>query len=86
MKRVISCLVLYVVLEKLVSGDSNGRTMIVKIFHESIFFFFYMYIVAFVELDSLMKFQNFFTQIDHYLNLEKDDAMHYLNLEKHNRK
>lgn len=46
-----------------------------------------MYIVAFVELDSLMKFQNFFTQIDHYLNLEKDDAMHYLNLEKkHNRK
>lgn len=42
-----------------------------------------MYIV---ELDSLMKFQNFFTQIDHYLNLEKDDAMHYLNLEKHNRK
>lgn len=60
MKRVISYLVLYVVLEKLVSS-SGDRMMIVKIFHEYIFFF--IYIVAFVELDGLFK--NFFTQIDH---------------------
>lgn len=61
MKRVILYLVLHVVLEKLVSS-SGDRMMIVKIFHEYIFFF-YIYIVAFVELDGLFK--NFFTQIDH---------------------
>lgn len=62
MKRVISYLVLHVVLEKLVSS-SGDRMMIVKIFHKYIFFFLYIYIVAFVELDGLFK--NFFTQIDH---------------------
>lgn len=73
MKRVISCLVYTSSsrnLFRVVPAIGGTGTMIVEIFHESIFFFIHLYnFVHFVELDGLMKFKNFLTRIDGYLNL-----------------